>query len=208
MNKRRISYTHKIYRSIQRVWAETVNAFYLIIYMLISLVIIASTLFCCMCVADISMITTVGNYAHCTLPLEPLDFQGANGRIWIHNNISATDPTYDELIRFIREDNTDSYEYNSYTFVCADYAKYVHDNAEKAGIRAAVVEIGFKGGGEGHACNVFNTTDRGLVFIDCTEYDCIVTCEKGKSYSSQGIGKDKKYIYPPLGVVAGYDIYW
>jgi hypothetical protein len=53
-------------------------------------------------------------------------------------------------------------------YVCADFARDVHNSAEAAGIRAAWVGIDIEGEAEGHAINAFQTTDRGLVFIDCT----------------------------------------
>jgi hypothetical protein len=41
-------------------------------------------------------------------------------------------------------------------------------NAEVAGIRAGWVSIDYADGSVGHAVNVFETSDMGLVFIDCT----------------------------------------
>ncbi len=52
--------------------------------------------------------------------------------------------------------------------VCADFAEDVHNNAEAKGIRAAWVGIEFREAGDGHALNAFETTDRGLVYVDCT----------------------------------------
>ena len=52
--------------------------------------------------------------------------------------------------------------------MCSDFAEDVHNNAKAAGIKAAWVSIAFEGNDEGHACNAFETTDRGLVYIDCT----------------------------------------
>jgi hypothetical protein len=77
---------------------------------------------------------------------------------------------------FIMCDETDTYEYLevSYSpefkraYTCADFAEDVHNNAEAAGIRAAWVAIELEGQGEGHVCNAFETTDRGLIYIDCT----------------------------------------
>ncbi len=93
---------------------------------------------------------------------------GADGEpIELINNPAATDPTYEELIAFIKEDPTDKHLY-SQNYVCSDFAESVHNNAEAAGIRAAWVAIELMGRDEGHACNAFETTDRGLVYIDCT----------------------------------------
>ena len=94
---------------------------------------------------------------------------GADGEpIELINNPNATNPTYTELIAFIREDTSDSKFYLERTRVCADFAEYVHNNAETKGIRAAWVSIDLKGEEIGHALNAFETTDIGLVYIDCT----------------------------------------
>lgn len=82
------------------------------------------------------------------------------------NNATSHNPTWSELMAFITRDNTDSLFYGLPN-LCGWFAEQVHNNAEKAGIRAAFVVINFKKG-EGHALNAFNTTDRGLVYIDCT----------------------------------------
>ena len=71
------------------------------------------------------------------------------------------------MVAFILWDATDR---NPYTddYKCGDYAEDVHNIAESMGIRAGWVGIYFVNEDAGHACNVFETTDRGLVYIDCT----------------------------------------
>lgn len=98
---------------------------------------------------------------------------GGDGEpIELIDNPNATNPTYAELLAFLEADKTDRFIYiigppkNAY--VCADFARDVHNNAESAGIRAAWVGLELEGTTEGHALNAFETTDRGLVFIDCT----------------------------------------
>jgi len=97
---------------------------------------------------------------------------GGDGEpIELIDNLNATDPTYAELVAFIVADSTDTNAYlegGPRDYVCSDFAEDVHNNAEAAGIRAAWVSIDFEGNDEGHACNAFETTDRGLVYIDCT----------------------------------------
>ncbi len=103
---------------------------------------------------------------------------GDDKPIELINNPSATNPTYAELLVFIKEDPTDEHHYADSVdvyigaaevpYVCSDFAEDVHNNAEAAGIRAAWVSIDFEGNDEGHALNAFETTDRGLVYIDCT----------------------------------------
>lgn len=134
------------------------------------------------------------------------------------NNLNASNPTYAELIAFIMEDPTDSKLYLEkqvggwQPFVCADFAEEVHNNAETKGIRAAWVSIDLRGEEIGHAFNAFETTDRGLVYVDCTgaslgerlqlslesfsgntpaSRDCIAYVEIGKEYGCIDIAKAK-----------------
>jgi hypothetical protein len=98
---------------------------------------------------------------------------GGDGEpIELTDNPNATDPTYAELLAFLEADQIDEYSYivgpPKVAYICADFARDVHNNAEAAGIRAAWVGIDLEGQAEGHALNAFQTTDRGLVFIDCT----------------------------------------
>ena len=87
------------------------------------------------------------------------------------NNSNASNPTFDQLIDFLESDDTDQYSYEEGYFsgrVCGWFAERLHNNAEKANIKAALVIINFVDKWSGHALNAFNTTDQGLVFIDCT----------------------------------------
>lgn len=98
---------------------------------------------------------------------------GGDGEpIELINNPAATNPTYAELLAFIKKDPTDKYSYifgpPKIAYVSSDFAEDVHNNAEAAGIRAAWVGIDIYGNTEGHALNAFETTDMGLVFIDST----------------------------------------
>gem|GEM_PF-1417425 len=85
---------------------------------------------------------------------------------------NAANPTYAGLLTFLKEDSTDEHPYiegfTVISYVCSDFAEDVHNNAEAAGIRAAWVSIQFEGEEIGHALNAFETTDRGLVYVDCT----------------------------------------
>jgi hypothetical protein len=124
---------------------------------------------------------------------------GGDGQaIILTNNATAADPTFAELVAFIQADTTDRYKYIATgpgAFVCSDFAEAVHNNAEAAGIRAGWVGLTFNGTKEGHALNAFETTDKGLVYIDCTNsgnansqgsgpqsYDAIAYIEIGKKY--------------------------
>jgi hypothetical protein len=93
---------------------------------------------------------------------------GALGvRVTLNNNEEAANPTWSQLRTFIEQDDTDELTYSPSSFVCADFAAVLHNNAEEAGIMTALVAIHFQQG-EPHALNAFRTVDAGLVFIDCT----------------------------------------
>jgi hypothetical protein len=84
------------------------------------------------------------------------------------NNREASPPTWQELMAFLKADTTDQKLYNVDSFACVAFAEELHNNAEAAGIEAAFVGVQFEDREVGHALNAFNTTDRGLVFVDCT----------------------------------------
>jgi len=98
-----------------------------------------------------------------------LPYNGTYGfRVVLENNPDAVDPTWDQVVAFLKADRTDEMEYVAADFMCGSFAQEVHNNAEKAGIRAAWVGIDLAGKQVGHAVNAFNTTDRGLVYTDST----------------------------------------
>jgi hypothetical protein len=87
-------------------------------------------------------------------------------RMYLRNSPDARNVTYNKLMDFLLQDKTDQLTYDDAGFVCIDYAVAVHDNAERQNISAGVVTCNI--GGTLHALNVFNTTDRGITYIDCT----------------------------------------
>jgi hypothetical protein len=114
------------------------------------------------------------------------------------NNKNATNPTYAQMVNFLQNDTIDEYPYlNASVFpgsyyppaendvdlthikniidgiaqpsnprVCSDFSERLHNDAEMAGIRCAYVSIDLSTGG--HAIDAFQTTDRGLIYIDDT----------------------------------------
>jgi hypothetical protein len=132
-----------------------------------------------------------------------LEVGGDGEPIELVNNPNATNPSFAKLVAFINKDPTDKYSYilgpPKVAYVCSDFAEDVHNNAEAAGIRAAWVGIDIWGHEAGHALNAFETTDVGLVFIDCTgkglwsttlsesSWDRRAYVEKGKQYGFRDI---------------------
>jgi len=137
---------------------------------------------------------------------------GADGhRIVLRNNLDAENPTWDELKAFLAMDKTDKIPYDRSTFVCADFAEMVHNNAEAAGMRAAYVCVQLRSEG-GHALNAFETTDQGLVYIDCTgplpsacygmkSYDKTVDVSVGKLYYPKSIFPEPDKRWAKMGTI-------
>lgn len=92
---------------------------------------------------------------------------------------TIVDPTYKEMLAFLKEDRTDRREYVEGEYVCEDFSKDVCNNAEENGIRCAFVAMGYPEGG--HAIVAFNTIDEGLVYIE-SQSDEIVEPVVGKRY--------------------------
>jgi hypothetical protein len=88
-------------------------------------------------------------------------------QIILSNRASAVNPTWEELLDFLKEDKTDSNLYVTGEYECGNFAQDLHNRAEVHGIRAAFVAVHFYDAPP-HALNAFKTTDRGLVYIDDT----------------------------------------
>ncbi|WP_367343760.1 hypothetical protein [Methanomethylovorans sp.] len=141
----------------------------------------------------------------------------------VHNE-TAHDPTWDELITFLRKDDTDRQQYQDRVFDCTQFAERLHNNAEQAGIRAAVVTIFWYNNSTGHALNAFETTDKGLTFVDCTGSDSIAYVEKDKNYGTISIylasdpdygsfvrykeNKDAAGVFEDTQIIEAVYIYW
>jgi hypothetical protein len=86
----------------------------------------------------------------------------------LKKNFNAKKPTFAQLKKFLatkevlaiamKRPSTGKYE-------CVDYATDLHNLAEKKGISCGIVDILYKHG-DGHVMNVFETMDKGLVFVD------------------------------------------
>jgi hypothetical protein len=77
---------------------------------------------------------------------------------------SLRDPTYKEVVTFLRTDKTNLNEYIEDTYVCSHFARDVCNNAEAKGLRCAYISLIYPDGG--HAIIAFDTIDEGLVYFE------------------------------------------
>ncbi len=103
------------------------------------------------------------------------------------------DPTYNQMLNFVREDATDKNKYIVDKYECRHFATDICNNAESKGIRCAYVLLAFPDG-TGHAIIAFNTIDKGLIYIE-PQSDDMVKLEIGKRYWQCVIPSGNNY-YP------------
>ena len=125
-----------------------------------------------------ALLHTLGQGADVYYEEQPPYVEGPSGRpIALTNNHEAADVSWDELVSFVVEDDTDQSPYIEDLRMCGTFAEQLHNRAEAAGIRSAWVSVDFVDTDIGHALNAFVTTDRGLVFVDCTGANASVAIE-------------------------------
>ncbi len=105
------------------------------------------------------------------------------------------DPSYQEMKAFLEQDETSEQEYLMNEYICVDFAANVKANAAKEGIRCAYVVIEYLGT-TGHAIVAFDTTDRGLVYIE-PQFDWDVEPEIGRRYYECVVPPPGQYMVEP-----------
>ena len=101
-------------------------------------------------------------------------------------------PTFDEAVSFIAADTTDTKIFSDTDFMCNDFASEIKKNAFKSGYLCfwVYVEVTYYTIPAGHAVVAFNTTDRGMIYIE-PQTDRIVNLQVGQPYW------DRRYYSPP-----------
>jgi len=102
--------------------------------------------------------------------------------------------------------------------VCADFAERLHNDSEKAGIRCAYVSIELSDYTGGHALDAFQTTDRGLVYVDVTGINgpgpsrCVKTVNVlvGHDYIPASLFPETGWssTWDNMGAVTHVEIFW
>jgi len=101
--------------------------------------------------------------------------------------IELKNPTFQEVKDFILEDTTSRNKFVLNQYECRHFATEVNNNAEAEGLRCAFVLLCFEKGQ--HGVVAFDTTDRGLVYIE-PQTDAVIHPELGGKYQ----GKEMKEI--------------
>jgi hypothetical protein len=97
----------------------------------------------------------------------------------IHNNKYAKDPTFAEVIKILKKTTIDENEY-SHTYYCTEFAADLHDISEnKYKKKCIIVTADSRDGSFKHCFNAYNTKDRGIVYVDVSSGDRIVTIRDG-----------------------------
>jgi predicted nucleic acid-binding Zn-ribbon protein len=112
----------------------------------------------------------------------------------LSSNILA-DPTYASMQSFIASDKTNQNIYNANTYNCVNFSADVIANAAKQHIRCAFINIDFPGT-TGHAIVGFNTTDKGMVYIE-PQSDGIVNLKVGGRYYQEEVPPSGYYYVAP-----------
>jgi len=98
--------------------------------------------------------------------------------------IELKNPTFQELRDFILGDPTNRNEFDLNQYECRHFATDVNNNADAEGLRCAFVLLCYERGQ--HAVLAFQTTDRGLVYIE-PQTDARIHPEVGGKYQGQEI---------------------
>jgi len=98
-----------------------------------------------------------------------------------YSGYAPQNPTYQEMKTFLAQDTTNLNKYAPDEYMCTDFAAAVNNNADAKDIRCAIVDV-FYPEGYGHTIIAFETTDRGLIFIE-PQFDQEVKLTVGQSYA-------------------------
>jgi len=95
----------------------------------------------------------------------------------IHDYKYAKDPTFEEVIKILKETTIDENDY-SHTYYCTEFAAELHDISERKYHRKCIiVTADSRDGSFNHCFNAYNTKDRGIVYVDVSSGDRIVTLD-------------------------------
>jgi len=95
--------------------------------------------------------------------------------------VLVRDPSYEEMRQFLESDETDKNEWRWPNYVCMHFARDVKEAGTTAGMRSALVYIDYGEMKWSHFLVAFETTDKGLIFIE-PQTDEEMRVEPGEEY--------------------------
>lgn len=127
----------------------------------------------------------------------------------------------EEVLEFIKEDPTDTIPYVIHYRECGFYAREIYNKASERGYKVGFMSCCYSSN-DVHTFNVFDTSDAGYLFIDCTNglgWEKETTWKEGdssdKEVDSPDIGRPLRFIpisgHAHFGVSAPVnviEIYW
>lgn len=131
----------------------------------------------------------------------------AGNDVYLINYRNATDPTYDEVLTFMRNSHA------GFMQTPIESAIELHNSAEAAGIKTGIAEIEIYNQDYPYVVNAFNTQDRGLIYIQ-SEYnimmdlDSIVTFSNNKECISKYLFSSYPTSSRDHGIVKDSNIHW
>ncbi len=114
----------------------------------------------------------------------PTSVESAPGELDSGIASELRNPTFQEVRDFILRDPTSRNSFVLYQYECRHFATAVNNNAEALGLRCAFVLLCFDRGQ--HAVIAFETTDRGLVYIE-PQTDAVIHPEVGGKFQGREI---------------------
>jgi hypothetical protein len=122
---------------------------------------------------------------------ELLILNGTGSPMVLTENASARDPSMAELLAFLADDSTELHPAVKYYYMCADYARQLHDNAEALGIRAGVVSIRFNT--TYHAADYFVADGCIVIVDDSSGVDKFARAVVGEPYMTTNVSMPDSY---------------
>jgi hypothetical protein len=102
----------------------------------------------------------------------------------INQTYEMKTPTFKEVKDFILKDPTSRNTFVLNKYECRHFATDVNNNADAAGLRCAFVLLCYRNGQ--HAVVAFDTTDRGMIYIE-PQTDAAIQPEVGGKYQGEEI---------------------
>jgi len=109
---------------------------------------------------------------------------------------STNSITWTELVSFLEKDHTNWNPYVPGKYTCLDFSTDLVANATQQGIKAWIVAVDFTDGGPGHAFVAFETSDRGIVYVEPQADDAYPIVAVGKNLC------DSWGVYQCMGTVS------